>query len=206
VRYVSGPERTQPEVYYTHRQMAGRLPVQTVTLLTRAAGHSDLAAAAFTSAVRAADERLVGDMVMPLEQRLLATLSRPRLYTVLLGGFAAFAVVLAAVGLFGLLSYSVSLRSRELAIRSALGATRADILRLVLRQGLSVTLGGLAAGIVLSASLTSALSTQLYGVTAHDPLTFVVVPLFVLAGGSLVCLMPALRAVSLDPWRVLRGN
>ncbi len=156
--------------------------------------------------MREADERLVADVVVPLEQRLLTTLARPRLYAMLLGGFATFALVVAAVGLFGLLSYSVSLRSREIAIRTALGARRADILRLVLRQGLGVTLGGVAAGMLASAWLSEAVSTQLYGVTTHDAPTFVLVPVLLVAVGMLACLLPARRAATLDPQRILRGG
>jgi putative ABC transport system permease protein len=206
VRYVTAAEVSQPELYYSHRQMYGRLPVQTITLVARTSGDPGLAAAAIRSAVREADGRLVADAVMPLEQRLLATLARPRLYAVLLGGFAGFALVIAAVGLFGALSYSVSLRSRELAIRAALGARRADILRLVLRQGLTVTLAGLLAGMLASIWLTHFLSTQLYGVTPHDTLTFVVVPLLLLLSAGLACFFPARRAARLDTLRVLRGS
>jgi predicted permease len=207
VRYITTRDSSQPELYYSYRQMAGRLPVQTVTLLARTRPSGDPgAAAALRSAVREADERLVADIVAPLEQRLLTTLARPRLYAMLLGSFATFALVIAAVGLFGLLSYSVSLRSREIAIRTALGARRADILRLVLRQGLGVTLGGVAAGMLASAWLTEAVSAQLYGVTTHDATTFVLVPVLLVAVGMLACLLPARRAATLDPQRILRGG
>ena len=118
------------------------------------------------------------------------------MYAVLLGAFAGSAVVIAAVGLFGVLSFSVAQRTRELAIRAALGASRREIVRLVLRQGLSVTLGGIAAGMLASTWLTRVLSTQLYGVTPHDRLTFALVPLVLLAVGALACLLPARRAAS----------
>jgi putative ABC transport system permease protein len=202
---VTAATVSQPELYYSHRQMRGRLPVPTVTIVART-GSPDAVAAALRSVVREADDRLVADAVMPLEERLLTTLARPRLYAVLLGGFAGFALVIAAVGLFGLLSYSVSQRSRELAIRAAVGARRGDILRLVLRQGLGVTVGGLAAGMLASVWLTRLLSTQLYGVTAHDPVSFIAVPLLILASAAVACLLPARRAARLDPLRVLRGN
>ena len=193
-------------LYYPHRQMAGRLPLQTVTLVARSAGAPEAAAAVLRAAVREADQLLVADMVMPLEQRLLTTLARPRLYAVLLGAFAAGALIIAAVGLFGLLSYSVSLRSRELALRSALGARPVDVLRLVLGQGLQVTVAGLTVGIAASAWLTRGLATELYGVTPYDALTFTVVPSVVLGVGVVACSIPALRAARLDPLRVLRGG
>jgi putative ABC transport system permease protein len=205
-RYVTARDVSQPELYYSHRQMRGRLPVQTVTMLSRTSGDPRAAAAALRAVVRGADDRLVADLVVPLEQRLLTTLARPRLYAMLLGGFAAVALLIAVVGLFGLLSYSLSQRSRELAIRAALGAGQADILRLVLRQGLTVTVAGVAGGVVASAWLARVLSTELYGVTPHDTLTFVVVPLLLLFVGVLACLVPARRAARLDPLRALRGN
>jgi predicted permease len=206
VRYVTGTDISQPEMYYSYRQMGGRLPVQTVTLLARTAGAPGAAAMALAAAVRETDARLVADVVLPLGQRLLTSLAQPRLYAVLLGAFASCALVIAAVGLYGVLSYSVSQRARELAIRAALGAGRGEIVRLVVRQGLSVTVGGIAAGMVAATWLTRVLSTQLYGVTTHDPLTFVLVPLLLLTVGTLACVLPARRAASLDPLRTLRGG
>jgi putative ABC transport system permease protein len=204
VRYVTSDQLVQPEIYYSFRQMGYRLPVQTITLLVRTAGDTGTAAAAIRSAVREADAQLVADAVMPLQQRLMSTLARPRLYAVLLGGFAAFAVVIAAVGLVGVLSYSVSQRARELAIRSALGAARRDLLGLVLRQGLAITIGGLAAGLLASVWLTRLLSTQLYGVQPHDVFTFFTAGAVLLVVGLLASLTPARRAASIDPLRVLR--
>jgi putative ABC transport system permease protein len=186
--------------------MGGRLPVQTITLLARTSSEPGAAAIALRAVLREADERLVAETVMPLEQRLLTTLAQPRLYAALLGGFAAFALIIAAVGLFGLVSYTVSLRSRELAIRMALGACRADIFRVVLGQGLAVTLAGLVAGLIASAWAARLLATHLYGVATHDPLTFVLVPLMLLTVGALACLIAARRAASLDPRQVLRGT
>jgi putative ABC transport system permease protein len=207
VRYGAAADVSQPELYYSHRQLRGRLPVHTVTLLALTSGDIRAAAAAVRRVVRNADERLVADVVMPLEQRLLTTtLAQPRVYAVLLAGFAAFAVIIAAVGLFGLLSYSVSQRSRELAIRAALGAARVDLFRLVLRQGLGVTLAGIVAGMLASAWSTRLLSTHLYGVSPHDALTFVLVPLLILVFGVLACLVPARRAAGVDAFRVIRGG
>ena len=206
VRYVTGSRLSQPELYYDYRQLRGGLPVQVVTLLARTPGEVSPIAAALRGIVRDADPRLVADAIQPLEQRLLATLARPRLYATVLGAFAALAMAIAAVGLFGVLSYSVSQRSRELAIRSALGAGRAAIFGLVLRQGLAVVGAGAVVGLIASSWLSRLLATQLYGVTPSDGVTFVVVPLVLLAVGVAACLTPALRAARLDPLRILRGN
>jgi putative ABC transport system permease protein len=179
--------------------------VVTVTLLARTGGEWRLSAAALRMAAREADPRLIADRVLPLEERVLTMLARPRLYAVVLGMFAACTLVIAGVGLVGVLSYSVSLRARELAIRAALGAGQADLLRLVLRQGLVVTAAGICVGLVASLWLMRALSSQLYGITSHDPVTFLLVPLFLLAAGVAACLAPALRAATLDAQTVLRS-
>ena len=157
------------------------------------------------SAVREADGRLVPEAVATMEDWLLTTLARPRLYAIVLGAFAAFALAIAGVGLFGVLSYTLAQRSRELAVRAALGARPADIMGLVLQQGLLVTIAGLAAGLVGSLWLTRLLSSQLYGVTRDDALTYVAVPVLLLAVAAAACAGPAWRAARLDPVKVLRG-
>jgi predicted permease len=204
-RYVGRLEPSQPEVFYSYRQLEGRLPVQTVTLLLRGSGDPSGRAAALQTAVREADDRLVADVTMPLYQRLLTTLARPRLYAVLLGGFAAFALIVAAVGLFGLFSYAVSLRARELAVRSALGARRIDLLWMVLRQGLWVASIGVTIGTAAAASSARLVSSELYGIAPRDPLTFTAVPLALLFVALIACVVPATRAANLDPMRTLRG-
>jgi predicted permease len=206
VKYVGSTETAQPELYYSSEQMQGRLPVQTVTLLARTTGDPGAAADALQAAVRQADPALVADLVVPFEQRITATIAQPRLYASLLGGFAVAATVIAGVGLFALLSYAVAERSRELAIRAALGATPATILWVVLRQGVTVVSTGLAVGLLASASLSRVLRTHLYGISPHDPFAFVVVPLLLFVVGLLACVLPAARAARLDPLRVLRSG
>jgi putative ABC transport system permease protein len=206
VRYVTAADISQPEMYFSYRQMDGGLPVQTITLLARTSKTTAVDTATLRTVVREADDRLVAEAMMPLEQRMRTTLARPRLYAVLLAGFAGFALVIAGVGLFGVLSYSVSQRSRELAIRAALGARSMDIFSIVLQQGLVVTLAGLAAGLAASTWLTRPLVTQLYGITQHDTLTFVLVPIVILVAAAVACVIPARRAARLDPLRVLRGG
>jgi len=141
-RYLTAGNTTQPEIYYVFTQLGGGLPVSTVTLVARTTGDPAALMAPLRTAVRDADATLAAEAVTTLEDRMLRGLARPRLYAILLGGFAAFAVVVAAVGLFGVLSYTLAQRSRELAIRRALGATRVDIVRLVTGQSTGVTLAG----------------------------------------------------------------
>jgi putative ABC transport system permease protein len=206
VRYVTGTDTRQPEMYYSHRQMRGQLPVPTITLLARTEGNPSALASAIRSAVREADGDLVAEMVMPLEDRLMRTLARPRLYAILLGGFAALALAVAAVGLLGVLSYSVAQRSREFAVRAALGAGQAQLAGLVLRQGLGVAVVGIVAGLLASVTLTRWIATMLYGVTTTDTVTFVVVPAVLLVVAAAACLAPTRRAATVDPIQVLRGN
>ncbi len=205
IRYVGSNDSTQPEIYYTYSQLRGRLIVPVVTLLVRAPGDPRALAAALRSAVRDADVALVSESVMTMEDRMLAGLARPRLYTILLGGFAAFALAIAAVGLFGVLSYTVAQRSREIAVRSALGARPSQIVQLVVRQGLGIAVVGIAVGIASAVALARSMETFLYGVTSHDAVTFISVPLVLLAVAALACFFPARRAARLDPLRVLRG-
>ncbi|HSC27673.1 MAG TPA: FtsX-like permease family protein, partial [Vicinamibacterales bacterium] len=203
VRYVTAGDSSQPEIYYSFRQM--RLVTPTFTLLLRTTGDPYALAPTLRSAVREADERLVAEAVVRMEDRVLTTLAQPRLYAVVLGAFAAFSLAIAGVGLFGVLSYTVAQRSRELAVRMALGARQVDIIRLVVRQGLAVTIGGLGAGIAAATWLTGLLSAELYGVTRGDPLTYGVVPLVVTLVAAAASAGPAWRAARLDPLRILRG-
>jgi predicted permease len=206
VHYVAHGGVVQPELYFVHRQIPSGLPVQTVTLLVRTSGDPSAAAAALREAVRATDGRLVAEAIQPLEARFLATVARPRFYAALLGGFAAASLAIATVGLFGLVSYAASLRSRELAVRAALGATRGDLLRVVMGQGLAATVAGIAVGLAVSGLAAGLLSTELYGVTPHDPVTFIAVPALLLAVASTACALPARRAARTDPLRLFRDD
>src|SRR6266550_3764358 len=180
VRYLTAADSTQPEMYYSYRQFKRRIAIQVVTLLVRAAGDPRALGSALRWAIRDADEGLVPDAVATMEDRMLTSIARPRLYAILLGGFAGFALVVAAVGLFGVLSYGVAQRSRELALRTALGARPIDIVRLLLGHTLAVTGVGVAAGLLGSLVLTRALGSLLYGITPHDGITYAAVSLILI--------------------------
>jgi ABC-type antimicrobial peptide transport system permease subunit len=157
------------------------------------------------SAVRDVDANLVPEAIMMLDDQLLTTsLSLPRLYAFLLGGFATLALLVAAVGLFGVLSYVVAQRTRELGIRAALGARPQDLVRLVLRQGIGTTIVGLAIGLAAAAMLMRFVTSLLYGVGAADVPTYVGVPALLLVVAGAACIIPARRASRLDPLRALR--
>jgi ABC-type antimicrobial peptide transport system permease subunit len=141
-----------------------------------------------------------------MEDRLVTSLARPRLYAMLLGGFGLFALAIAGVGLFGVLSYSVAQRAREIGVRTALGARPRDIVRLVVGQALAMTAGGLVVGLAAAFALVRYLSTFLFGVSAHDPASFLAVPIVLAIVAIVAAAAPARRAARVDPQRVLRAG
>jgi len=138
---------------------------------------------------------------------LVGTSVAPRRFNMmLLGIFAGVALVLAAVGLYGVMSYSVSWRTHEIGVRMALGAKRADVLHLVVRQGMTMTLIGLAIGLAGAIALSRLMTSMLFGVSTTDPLTFTGVSVVLLAVALLACLIPARRATRVDPIVALRNE
>jgi putative ABC transport system permease protein len=197
----------QAEVFGLDRQWSSDPPWGGyVTFIARTSGDPRLVIDALKGIVHDRDASLALDSIMSIEDRIVTTLAKPRLYAILLGGFAFFALTIAGVGLFGVLSYSVAQRSRELAVRAALGARPLDIVGLVVRQGLSITVAGLVIGVGASMALVTYLATFLYGITTRDTLTFVSVPVVVVAVAAAACIRPALRASRIDPIQTMRGN
>jgi putative ABC transport system permease protein len=141
---------------------------------------------------------------MPLNERLDDTFAENRLRTALLSSFAATAVSLAAVGLYGTLSYFVAMRRREIGVRIAMGALRREILSSFLRQGLRVSLFGCIAGLSAAAAFGRALAGMIYGVSALDLPTFAGVLLLVLVTATVSSVWPAVRAARIEPTQVLR--
>jgi putative ABC transport system permease protein len=142
--------------------------------------------------------------VRPMERVALDSTAQQNFNVLLLGIFTLMALLLAAVGIYGVMSYSVEQRTHEIGIRAALGASRRDTLSLVLLQGLRMTLAGVMVGVAASFWLTRLLSAQLFGVTPRDPMTFVAAPLFLVAVAILAAYIPALRASRVDPVVALR--
>jgi predicted permease len=156
------------------------------------------------------DPTLAVAEVRTMDEILWQAEARPRFFAVLLGGFAGIALLLAAIGIFGVMSYSISQRTRELGIRMALGAPPAQVRRMVLREGmLLVGLGvglGLAIAALVNNALASVLAEMLFGVEALDPWTFAVVPLLIAAVGGLACWLPAAKSTRVDPILALRHD
>ncbi len=145
----------------------------------------------------------------PLSQMLLDSTALPRIQSILLGTFAGIALVLAAVGLYGVMAYSVSQRTQEIGIRMALGAHRHSVLMMVLRQALLLTVAGLVIGVVSSIAigrlLTSTLEPLLFQVTPSDMTTLIAVPVILTIVALLAALLPARRATQVDPIQALRN-
>ena len=142
--------------------------------------------------------------VMTMDARLSSAVAQPRFYAVLVGGFAALAILLAAFGVYGLLSYTVAQRRGEIAIRMALGAQRGDVLALVVGQGAALVAAGAVVGLAAAAASSRVLESFVYGIATDDRLTFVAAPLALAAAALFACYVPARRATRIEPMEVLR--
>jgi putative ABC transport system permease protein len=142
--------------------------------------------------------------IRTMEQELALSVSQPRFDTMLLGLFAGIAMLLAAVGIYGLVGYSVAQRTREIGVRMALGAARADVVRLMVRQSALLAASGIALGLCGALALTRLLRTMLFGVGVTDALTFAIAPLGMMLVILLAASVPALRATRISPTVALR--
>jgi putative ABC transport system permease protein len=189
-----------PEFWFPQAQM----PVSSLTLVVRTAGDPRALVNPVRKEVQAMDANAPVFAVRTVEEYLSRSVASTRFNMTLLAAFAAVALVMTAVGLYGVISFSVSQSTREIGIRVALGAQRRDALRLVMGQGMMLTLAGIVLGLVAAYGLTRVMASLLFGVGATDPVTFAGVALLLAAVAALACYVPARRATKVDPIVALR--
>jgi putative ABC transport system permease protein len=198
-----GPERgAQPEAYVTLRQDPAR--AMSVTLAAAPGTDPRALAAPVRALVRALDPTLPVTDVRTLDEALAGTLARRRFVTALLAAFAAMALLLAAVGVYGVMAAAVAGRTREIGVRIALGARAGEVLGMVARQGMSLVAAGVGLGLAGALAATRAVAGMVYGVGTADPATFALAVLVLSAAGLLACWLPARRAARVNPMTVLR--
>jgi putative ABC transport system permease protein len=195
-----------PQLYVPYAQR----PVRAVWFVVRTVPVSDASALGLAPAIRATigrfDTTLAVSEVTSLDELQSAAIARPRFYTALLTLFAVAALLLAATGIFGVMSYAVAERTREIGIRLALGAHAADVLRMIVGRALFLALTGAALGLAAALALTRVIRHQLFGVTALDPLTLLAVIAILVATVAAASFLPARRATRLDPAMTLRRD
>lgn len=200
VRYDSLIDESPAAVYFAHPDLAYSF----MTLVVRTDGDPAAIAPAVQREIRSLDPNQPVSDVRTMNQVMSEWVSRSRFNTLLLGLFAALATLLSAVGIFGVMNYSVALRTRELGLRLAVGAQPRQVLLLVLKQGLVLTIFGVVVGLLAAFALTRLLSGLLFGVEAFDLSTFTTISLLLIFVSLLACYLPARRAMRIDPLRALR--
>jgi predicted permease len=198
-RYRNMTEKPAPFFYVPMRQNAAG---QAILIRTRKG--PEAVATALAREIRALDANLAPGEVITMQEQIDRTTGPQVVAVRMLGAFGGLALVLAAIGLYGVMSYSVSQGTRELGLRMALGATGPNLLRLVMSHGLALTAGGLALGAAAALGLTRLLANLLYAVSPRDPLAFALAFVVMTIAALAACLLPALRATRTDPVRALR--
>ena len=187
-------------VYWPHPE----LPLPFMTFVVRTNGNPFALIGAIRQQVKQLDPNLPVSDVATMQQRMSDSVAESRFSALLLGIFAVVAIVLASVGIYGVTSYAVAARQHEIGIRMAIGAQPADVELMFIRRGIGLTLAGLGLGLLASFALTKLMAGLLFGVSPHDPLTFVVMAALLLLVGLLACYVPARRATRVDPLVALR--
>ena len=190
----------RPAIYLPFAQ----LPVGSLTFVVRTAGDPASLGRAVESAVRDVDPDQPVSDIRPLADVVSQSLTRPRVASAALGTFAASALLLAAVGVYGVVAYGVSQRRPEFGVRLALGAQPGDVVRLVLRQSMTMVVGGVLAGAALAVPVSSTLRSLLFGVGPGDPVTLLAVAALLVGAGALASYLPARRGTRVDPVSALR--
>jgi len=200
IRQYGVEQEPVPTTYVVHTSA----PAQPLTILVRSAGEPGTVAGAIRAGLQNVDAALPLTRMRPLDEVIGASLTQRRFNVTLLAVFAGIALILAIAGIYGTVSYAVAQRTQELGIRVALGATRGDVLRLVLWDGLKPVALGLIVGMAGAFALRSSLDRLVYGVSTSDPTTFLALPVLLAAVAVVASLIPALRAAKVDPMTALR--
>ena len=201
VKHAGFDAETEAAYYLPYQQAT--LPYMSLVIRSTNGNPAALVAGARES-VAQLDKDLPLTDVKPMNEWLAASVAPRRFNMLLLGGFALLALCLATVGIYGVMSYAVAQRTHEIGIRLALGAQVSDVLRLVVRQGMTLALVGVGAGLLGALALTRVLSSLLFGVTATDPFVFACVALLLTLVALVACYLPARRATKVDPMIALR--
>jgi putative ABC transport system permease protein len=202
IRHQSDEKDQGLELYYPYTQW----PVTNVYYVIRASGDPGRLLGAVRQTVSAADPKTAIVFVKTMDELIDETLWQRRLWGVMFAVFAALALLLASVGIYGLLAYSVNQRTREIGVRMALGAQPGNVLRMVLSEGLKLVSAGLGIGVVAALALGRFIGGLLYGVKAYDPLTYAGVALLLIFVALVACFIPARRAAKTDPMIALRAD
>jgi putative ABC transport system permease protein len=200
VKHLRLNEAAKPEMYVPYSQN----PWSFMTFLIRAAVPPTDLVSTVRQRIWSINKNQPIDKILTMNQILYESVAQPRLSAFLLGTFAALSFLLSAVGIYGVMSYLVSQRTHEMGIRMALGASRANILKLVIKQGMTNVLFGIAAGLILSLIATRILSGLLYGISATDPTTLIQASLLLAGTALIACFIPARQATRYDPLIALR--
>jgi ABC-type antimicrobial peptide transport system permease subunit len=193
-------------VYVARAQRVIPWHVRQTTVVLRTLGDASAIVPSVRATVRAVDDRLPMARVQTMEQVISASATPPRFRTLLLGTFSALALILATLGIYGVVSYSVTQRSREMAIRMALGARARGVLGLVLRQGLAPVAVGIGVGLLAAIALSRILAAVLFEVTTMDALVFAGVPALMMLVAAAATIAPARRATRVAPMEALRQD
>ncbi len=202
VRHNGPSKEPGPQIYYPHTPR----PARTLSFVVRTTGDPMKLVPLIRQAVRALDANLPVDRLQPMSSVIADSLADVRIITALIGGFAVFALVLAAIGMYGVIAYSVSQRQQEIGVRVALGATRRHILVLIVRRGVLLAAAGIVIGIPVVLATGRVIAAFLFGVSPHDRLVLIGVPLLLLAVALAASYLPARRATKIDPLAALRSE
>jgi len=200
VHHNSLTKSATPELYLPHHQNSWPWG----NFLARTTNDPAMLTSSFTETIRAMDKSVPVTRVRPLKEAISATLSQPRFYTLLFGLFGATGLLLTVVGIYSVISYTVSHHTREIGIRMALGAKGTDVLKLILGKGLVLTLIGIGIGLVGAWGITRVMQSMLFGISTTDWVTFTAVAMFLTLVGLIATAIPARRAIRIDPLVALR--